>query len=178
MADPATNEELETINEQYETVNDLFTEMDTDFGDAANLARYYYYGGDLSPVRDEEGDHFEQYQAEDFEVLDAFIACAAPGEEGYNTHGFDFSVMKSASGDAEAVYNTRNAFYKLLGKVSDDDAETIEDNLIANLVLSQTEETADTAWTWQWAAIFVPVGVVVIAGVVVAVVLVRRKKRK
>ena len=78
MADPATNEELETINEQYETVNDLFTEMDTDFGDAANLARYYYYGGDLSPVRDEEGDHFEQYQAEDFEVLDAFIACAAP----------------------------------------------------------------------------------------------------
>ena len=178
MADPATNEELETINEQYETVNDLFTEMDTDFGDAANLARYYYYGGDLSPVRDEEGDHFEQYQAEDFEVLDAFIACAAPGEEGYNTHGFDFSVMKSASGDAEAVYNTRNAFYKLLGKVSDDDAETVEDNLIANLVLSEAEDETSDAWTWQWAAIFVPVGVVVIAGVVVAVVLVRRKKRK
>lgn len=178
MADPATNEELETINEQYETVNDLFTEMDTDFGDAANLARYYYYGGDLSPVRDEEGDHFEQYQAEDFEVLDAFIACAAPGEEGYNTHGFDFSVMKSASGDAEAVYNTRNAFYKLLGKVSDDDAETIEDNLISNLVLSEAEEETSDAWTWQWAAIFVPVGVVLIAGAVVAVVLVRRKKRK
>lgn len=178
MADPATNEDLETINEQYETVNDLFTEMDTDFGDAANLARYYYYGGDLSPVRDEEGDHFEQYQAEDFEVLDAFIACAAPGEEGYNTHGFDFSVMKSASGDAEAVYNTRNAFYKLLGKVSDDDAETIEDNLISNLVLSEAEEETSDAWTWQWAAIFVPVGVAVIAGVVVAVALVRRKKRK
>ena len=86
--------------------------------------------------------------------------------------------MKSASGDAEAVYNTRNAFYKLLGKVSDDDAETIEDNLIANLVLSEAEDETSDAWTWQWAAIFVPVGVVVIAGVVVAVVLVRRKKRK
>ena len=178
MDNPVSNEDLETLNEQYQDVNDMFTEMDTDFGDAANLARYYYYGGDLSPVRDEEGDHFEQYQAEDFEVLDAFIACAAPGEEGYNTHGFDFSVMKSASGDAEAVYNTRNAFYKLLGKVSDDDAETIEDNLIANLVLSEAEEETSDAWTWQWAAIFVPVGAVVIAGVVVAVVLVRRKKRK
>ena len=178
MADPATNEELETINEQYETVNDLFTEMDTDFGDAANLARYYYYGGDVTAVEDEEGEYYAQYQAEDFEVLNAFINCLGPDSENGNSHGFDFSVMKSASGDAEAVYNTRNAFYKLLGKVSDDDAETIEDNLIANLVLSEAEDETSDAWTWQWAAIFVPVGVVVIAGVVVAVVLVRRKKRK
>lgn len=174
MANPATNEELEAVNDLYETVNDLFTEMDTDFGDAANLARYYYYGGDLDPVYDETGEHYDQYQAEDFEVLDAFIACAAPGTEGYDTHGFDFSLLKDENGTA---YNTRNYFYKMLGQVSDDDAETIEDNLISALVLSEAEEDTGDAWTWQWAAIFVPVGVVVIAGAVVAVVLIRRKRK-
>ena len=174
MVNPADNEALETVNEQYETVNDLFTEMDTDFGDAANLARYYYYGGDVDAVKDETGEHFDQYQEEDFQVLDAFIDCVAPGTEGYDTHGFDFSILKDESGKA---YNTRNSFYKLLGKVSDDDAETIEDNLVSNLVLSEAEEETDDTWTWQWAAIFVPVGVVVIAGAVVAVVLIRRKRK-
>lgn len=175
MENPASNEALETLNEQYEAVNDMFTEMDTDFGDAANLARYYYYGGDVSIVKDESGEHFAQYQAEDFEVLDAFINCADTTSTEYNSHGFDFSGLKGPDGKTVL---TRNDFYKLLGQVSEDDAETIQDNLVSNLVLSEAEEETSTAWTWQWAAIFVPVGVVVIAGVVVTIVLVRRKKRK
>ena len=177
MENPSGNAALETVNEQYQAVNDLFTEMDTDFGDAANLARYYYYGGDLDTVRDETGEHYDQYQAEDFEVLDAFINCAGPDSTEYKSHGFDFSVLKTGDGDTAAVYNTRNSFYKLLGQVSESDAETIDDNLIADLVLSETDEETSDAWTWQWAAIFVPVGVVVIAGAVVAVVLIRRKRK-
>ena len=175
MSNPDNNDDLETLNEQYEAVNDMFTEMDTDFGDAANLARYYYYGGDLDTVRDETGEHYDQYQAEDFEVLDAFINCAGPDSTEYNSHGFDFSGLKGSDGKTAL---TRNDFYKRLGSVNDDDAETIADNLIADLVLSETEEETSDAWTWQWAAIFVPVGVVVIAGAAAAVVFVRRKKRK
>lgn len=174
MSDPADNEALEALNDAYKAVNDLFTEMDTDFGDAANLARYYYYGGDISAVKDENGDYFAQYKSEDFEVLDAFVACAAEGAEGYNTHGFDFSVLK----ENDKAMNTRDSFYKMLGKATDADAETISDNLATNLLKSEEETTtAEEGWTWQWAAIFVPVGVVVVAAAVV-IVLVVRKKRK
>ena len=176
MDNPATNDALETLNEQYQAVNDMFTEMDTDFGDAANLARYYYYGGDVSDesvIMDENGEHFSQYQAEDIEVLKAFINCADTASTEYNSHGFDFSDLKGEDGKAL----TRDDFYKRLGQVSEDDAETIQDNLISNLVLSEAEEETGDAWTWQWAAIFVPVGVIVIAGAVVAVIFLRRKKK-
>ena len=80
-------------------------------------------------------------------------------------------------GENGTLYNTRDAFYKRLGKITDDDAETIQDSL-ESLLLTATTDSTDDAWTWQWAAIFVPVGVVLIAGVAVAFVLVRRKKRK
>lgn len=176
MDNPATNDALEMLNEQYQAVNDMFTEMDTDFGDAANLARYYYYGGDVSDesvIMDENGEHFSQYQAEDIEVLKAFINCADTASTEYNSHGFDFSDLKGEDGKAL----TRDDFYKRLGQVSEDDAETIQDNLISNLVLSEAEEETGDAWTWQWAAIFVPVGVIVIAGAVVAVIFLRRKKK-
>lgn len=174
MVNPATNEELETLNDLYETVNNKFTSMDTNFADAANLARYYYYGGDMDIVNDTEGDHYGEYQAEDWEVFNAFCDGAARDAEGYNTHNFNFSDMKGENG---TLYNTRDAFYKRLGKITDDDAETIQDSL-ESLLLTATTDSTDDAWTWQWAAIFVPVGVVLIAGVAVAFVLVRRKKRK
>ncbi len=38
-------------------------------------------------------------------------------------------------------------------------------------------EPDDNGWTWQWAAIFVPVGLVVVAGAVVAIVLMKKKNK-
>ena len=59
-----------------------------------------------------------------------------------------------------------------------DDADSIADTMEGALLLSEEEENTSDGWTWQWAAIFVPVGVVVVAGVVVTIILVKKKRRK
>ena len=162
MANPADNNALEDLNEKYTDVQDAFTDAATDFSEASNAMKYYFYTGTTDVIKDEAGDYYDQYDEEDFEVIAAFESCGS-------AVGFNFENLKG--------YNRQTAFYNVLGKVTDDDAETIADTMKADLLAAEeeTEETESTGWTWQWAAIFVPVGVVVIAGVAVAAVLLKRR---
>ena len=171
MQNPADNAALAALNEQYKATQDKIAELDTDFADAANLARYYYYTGNLDLPQDENDEYFERYQEEDFVIANAYAECAVP--EGYH---FDFTSLK----EGETAYNVQSAFYRVVGTVAEEDAETIADTLATTYLKADdsTETTEETPWTWQWAAIFVPVGLVVIAGVVVAIVLVRRRRAR
>lgn len=171
MQNPADNAALAALNEQYKATQDKIAELDTDFADAANLARYYYYTGNLDLPQDENDEYFERYEEEDFVIANAYAECAVP--EGYH---FDFTSLK----EGETAYNVQSAFYRVVGTVAEEDAETIADTLATTYLKADdsTETTEETPWTWQWAAIFVPVGLVVIAGVVVAIVLVRRRRAR
>ena len=73
---------------------------------------------------------------------------------------------------------TQATFYNFVGERSEADEEAREEDLKTSLLpaLDEEEET-EAGWTWQWAALFVPIGVVVIAGIVVLVVLLKRRKR-
>lgn len=170
MANPADNKALEELNDIYEAVFDAFDDIAVKFSDASNLAKYYYYGGDMSIVEDKEGEHYNEYREEDFKVFEAFKTC-----EENNAYNLDFSGLKDEEGN---VYNTRGAFYKMIGQISEDDQESNEESLKTDLLLTEAKDDEEDAWTWQWAAIFVPVGVVVLAGAAVATVFIVRRKRK
>ena len=166
MANPATNAELKALNEKYTDVQDVLSDISETYADAGNAATYYYYTQDADILAD--ADYTENYTAEEKEVFDAFVKCEA------YANAFDASVLK----DGEDAWNYQSYFFNAVGKVSDDDAETIADSLKTDLLVADEEDTSEGGWTWQWAALFVPIGVVVVAGVVVAVVLVKKKKAK
>ncbi len=163
MVNPEDNNALKELNDKYTDVQDAFTDVATNFSEASNAMKYYFYTGTTEIIKDEAGEYFEQYDEEDFEVIAAF-------ESAGSAHGFNFEDLKD--------YNKQSAYYNVIGKVTEDDAETIAESLKTDLLVAEEETTEDAGWTWQWAAIFVPVGVVVIAGVVVAVVLLKKRANK
>lgn len=166
MANPADNNALKEINDRYDAVQDAFSDIAASFSEAANAARYYYYTGNTDLIYDETEPYFEKFDEEDFEVLEAFL-------EGGSAHNLDFSEV--LDGDKAC---TQATFYNFVGERSEADEEAREEDLKTSLLpaLDEEEET-EAGWTWQWAALFVPIGVVVIAGIVVLVVLLKRRKR-
>ena len=126
-----TNAELKALNDRYEEVQDLFTSVEKQFADAANAIRYYYYVGNDDVFGEEV--HRSEYQAEDLEILEAYISCGS-------AHGFAFSVLK----EGDVACNVQTAFYSQLGYRSETDAEDLADTLVADLVLGSEEETASS----------------------------------
>lgn len=184
MENPADNEALAALNEKWEDVQELFdssSDFTSRFADAANAAHYYFYTADgdlVSTLTDTEEAYAENYSEEEIELIRAFIT--PDSDESKRTlasYRLDFSALYETPAEGETVYyNTESAFFNLLGTRTESDEEAIADSLAgAYLQATAEEETSDTAWTWQWAAIFVPVGVVVI-GAIVGFVLVRRRR--
>ena len=166
MENPADNAALKALNDAYEAITDAWDDIAVKFSNASNAAKYYFYVGNDDLIQDQGEAYYAEYTEEDLEILKAFI-------EGGSAYGMDFSAMKSG----DTVINKQTDFYNLLGKMSDADKESVEEEIQNALLPAIDEESADDAgWTWQWAAIFVPVGVVVIAGAVVAVILIRKRK--
>ena len=123
-----TNAELETLNDLYDEVQDTFTSVAADFSEAADVLEYYYYVGNID-VLDEE-KHSSEYEEEDLEVIDGFIACSG------DVHGFDFTVLKDEAGTAA---NVQSYFYGRIGMLSEADEETINDALVADLILTDPD---------------------------------------
>ena len=128
---PETNTELAELNEVYEEVQDTFTEIANNFTDAANAAHYYYYAGSRDVIDMEE--HLSQYEEEDLEVLDAYIACGS-------SHGYDFSGLQKEDGKA----NVQSYFYNRIGLVTEEDAEAIEDALVSAYLLTDPDAVDET----------------------------------
>ena len=128
LANPEDNDALKTLNDRYQEVQDAFTDISGKFSDASNAAKYYFYTGD-GEILDQE-EHKSEYNAEDFEVFDAFVNSTS-------SHGFTFDFKD----DADKAYNVQSYFYNVLGKVTDDDKETIADSLATDLLLTAEEES-------------------------------------
>ena len=127
-----TNAELEALNDLYEEVQDLCSSVEEDFTAASEAMRYYFYTGNID-VLDEE-KHKSQYEEEDFEVLDGYIAGSA------NVHGYDFSVLKDEAGK---LANVQSYFYGRIGQVNEEDAETIADTMVTDLILTDPDATEE-----------------------------------
>ena len=77
-----------------------------------------------------EEKHKSEYEEEDFDVIDGFVACAA------DIHGYDFTVLKDAAGTPA---NVQSYFYGRIGKMSEEDAETLADTLVDDLILTDPD---------------------------------------
>lgn len=164
----ATNEDLKARNENYQAVQELFTEVEGTFSAAANVMRYYYYGGDVSIVTDDNGEYRDEYEDEDVELINAFVAgtnLTKPGSQ------YDFASVKE--------FNRRISYVRCISIVTDGDQSDIEDSLKTAYITGFTADSSDNGgWTWQWAALFVPIGVVLIGGGIAAWLIVRRGRRR
>lgn len=160
----ATNEDLKARNDNYQAVQDLFTEVEEKFSAAANVMRYYYYGGDVSIVTDDNGEYRDEYEDQDIELINAFVA-------GTDQRGYGFAEVKE--------FNRRTSFVNCISIVTDGDKSDVEDSLKTAYITGFTADTEDNGgWTWQWAALFVPIGVVLIGGGIAAWLIVRRRRRR
>lgn len=169
MKNPESNQALKELNDKYEDVQEVLADISETYADAGNAANYYYYTRDGEILDNEE--YSENFTDEDKAVFNAFVNCTV-----YENNAFDASILKN---DTES-WNYRDYYFNLLGRMSDGDADTVAESLINDLIDTEetTEETTDDGgWTWQWAALFVPIGAVLIAGGVVTFILIRKKKR-
>ena len=158
----ATNKPLTERNDNYQAVQDLFTEVEAKFSAAANAMRYYYYGGDVTVITDEKGEYREEYTDEDVELINAYVA-------GTDLKGFGFAKVKDV--------NRQTAYVHCIGKVTDAEKTSLSQSLQSAYVSGYVAPvTAEAGWTWQWAALFVPIGVVVIGGGIAAFLIVRRRR--
>ena len=183
MQNPADNKALTTLNERWEDVQAVITDLSDSFSNASQAAQYYFYSADadlLTLLTDEEDEnaYYENYTEEDLDLIGAFMDPTSESSQStLSSYRLDFTALYDDSGDETVLYNTESAFYGRIGQIDEDDEESLSDSLKgAYLQATESTDTSSDAWTWQWAAIFVPVGVVVIAAVVVAVVLVRRRR--
>lgn len=160
----ATNAALIERNDKYEAVQDLFTEVEEKFSAAANVMRYYYYGGDVSIVTDDSSEYRDEYEDEDIELINAFV-------DGTDRRGYGFAAVKES--------NKQNFYVNCVSLVTEDDQSDIEDSLKTAYISGYTADTSESGgWTWQWAALFVPIGVVVIGGGIAVWLIVRRRRRR
>lgn len=159
---------LVALNKKYQDVMDVIDAISENYSDAGNAAKYYFYTQDLETITDADGKHAAEYTEDDLAIVQAFAECTQ------YSNSIDASILKDESG----AWNYQSYYYKVIGKITSDDADSIADTMEGALLLSEEEENTSDGWTWQWAAIFVPVGVVVVAGVVVTIILVKKKRRK
>lgn len=123
-----TNTELKEMNDLYEEVLGMFTDVSAKFADASKAIQYYFYTGSIDLLGEEK--HKSEYEEEDFDVIDGFVACAA------DIHGYDFTVLKDAAGTPA---NVQSYFYGRIGKMSEEDAETLADTLVDDLILTDPD---------------------------------------
>ena len=123
-----TNAELKEMNDLYEEVLGMFTDVSAKFADASKAIQYYFYIGDVDLLNEEK--HKSEYEEEDSDVIKGFAACAK------DIHGYDFTVLKDAAGTPA---NVQSYFYGRIGMLSEADEETINDALVADLILTDPD---------------------------------------
>ena len=123
------------MNDLYEEVLGMFTDVSAKFADASKAIQYYFYTGEDILALLSEAEHKSEYEEEDFDVIEGFVACAAD-IHGADIHGYDFTVLKDAAGTPA---NVQSYFYGRIGKMSEEDAETLADTLVDDLILTDAD---------------------------------------
>lgn len=184
-----TNAEIKELNEKYESVEETIADVDEEvYENLPNALRYVFYAGAanadyidtlINAYVDIKGYSAEYFwSAESLAKYKAFAAATANGEWS------SFSDTVKVNG-TEVKSNTRDYYYALLGKMSDDDAEACLDNLKTTYLQAYPEE--ELSWfeglsTGAKAGFIIGVcagGLIVIAAaVIVTLVVIRKRKEK
>lgn len=162
---PETNAALEEINDKLEKVNDVFEDIAVKFSDISNAAKYYYYTGDNATIYTE--DYKDEYKEDALVIYEQFVKC----EKGV----YATDELK----DGDKAFNVETYFYNRIGVMKEDDVDARDEALKSALLVKEADEDESTGWkTWQYVALWVPVGVVVLAAAIVVPIVIVRKKRR
>ena len=81
--------------------------------------------------------------------------------------------------DGDRAFNVETYFYNRIGVMKEDDVDARDEALKSALLVKEADEDESTGWkTWQYVALWVPVGVVVLAAAIVVPIVIVRKKRR
>ncbi|MBO5526206.1 MAG: hypothetical protein J5993_05580 [Clostridia bacterium] len=189
----ATNGALAKLNEKYEEIDDAIAELNTKHADLGNLVTYYYWAGSDNPV-------FNRYYLDDgmtgatvYENTDYYHAILAQAkEEGYTDTYLYSEYYQTAFADFVAhtgeyldkfkdengtYYNVQSYFYHWIGEVTDEDMSAI-DNVFKSGWVKKLDTEEEESFP-VWAIVLIAVGgVLVSAGIALAIVLTVRAKNK
>ena len=179
------NEQIKKLNEKYESVSEKIGEVDeTEYANLKNAYYYAFYTGDVEYVNEliaayvDMGEDAEKFwSVESVDKLKDFVAAKGDWEE-YK------SDIVTVNGEILTA-NIHDYYYALLGNMTDDNAKDY-DNYLKNTYLQAWPES-DESWfeglsTGAKVGFLVGViggGLLIIgAGVVVTLILVRKHKSK
>lgn len=191
-----TNEELDALNELYNGIigsdgiiagygdsekypTDLYANL-------ANAARYMFYTADIDYVVElakalnaevEDGDDLI-YSENTLDKLRAFLA---PAED---NDWADYTDYKTINGE-KVFANRRNYYYSVIGQMTEEDAENYANDFKTSYLRSWPEKEEELSWYQglsTTARVFFIIGMclaglLVLAGIVVAVIFIIRKTR-
>lgn len=176
-------DELKAFNDKYEEVTDYIDDMDNDR--VENALKYFFRTGDRAKGKD---SYFEQaiadaiergksenylYSVSDVEEVRAFCE----RRKSTNKSANDYSEMfKDENG---AYYDVQSYFMNMVGALSEEDADAMEEAWKGTLEKAADEEEEGWA-TWQKVLLGVGIGagVLIVAAAVAVVLVVRAKKKK
>ncbi|MGN1060800.1 MAG: hypothetical protein ACI4QN_03620 [Candidatus Coproplasma sp.] len=194
-----TNGEIEALNERYEAISEKIQDFDSKtnsdgtqtYENLAGALKYEFYTRDgdylgelIQAYVDIEGKDVDYYYSEQsVQIAKDFIDCT--GEWATDADGNAY-LEKTINGDVKVKSNTRDYYYSLIGKMSEEDAQAYGDYFKNNSSYMRAYPVDTSTW-WEKLSTggkvgfiigMVAAGLIVIGGVVVLTIfLVRRKKR-
>ena len=124
-----------------------------------------YYTGDNATIYTE--DYKDEYKEDALVIYEQFVKC----EKGV----YATDELK----DGDKAFNVETYFYNRIGVMKEDDVDARDEALKSALLVKEADEDESTGWkTWQYVALWVPVGVVVLAAAIVVPIVIVRKKRR
>lgn len=195
-----TNAEIETLNERYEAVTEKINAYDevtdTDgnktYENLAGALKYQYYTRDgeylnelIQAFVDIEGKDVDYYYSEaSVQIAKDFMLRTGDWATDDDNAAY---LSKTINGDQTVYSNTRDYYYSLVGKMSEEDIKAYGDYFKNNTSYMKAYPVDNSTW-WEKLSTggkvgfiigMVVAGLAVIGGVTVLIVfLVRRKKNK
>jgi major membrane immunogen (membrane-anchored lipoprotein) len=150
----ADNAALKALNEKYEEVQDYMSEY-SENADLQTAMKYYYGTNERAEFDELKDTQYDKYQREEF---DKFVELFADGGK--------FAASKTTD------------FTKLVGKMTSEDAEEIQESWKKTLRQPTAASESDKEWP-VWATVLIIVGSVLIvaAAVLIPVLVVSAKKK-
>ena len=171
-----TNVEIEALNEKYESIANrenkeigLFAKL-TDIMDDTNLLnalRYYFYTGERTQFDENIAEAIANGEESDFlyteqekEAFEAFL-----GNKGFTIEKEEIFSANDYKDEAGNYYRTYDYFRTQIGKMSEEDANSLAKYWRTNLQYYQATETQEEglAW-WAWLLISLAITAVVATG--------------
>lgn len=193
------NAEIEALNERYAAVTEKIEDYDAKtnadgtktYENLAGALKYEFYTRDgaylgelIQAYVDIEGKDADYYYSEkSVQIAKDFIDCNGDWEKDADGNAY---LVKTINGDTTVKSNTRDYYYSLVGKMSEEDAKAYSDYFKNNTAYMKAYPVDNSTW-WEKLSTggkvgfiigMVAAGLIVIGGVtVLTIFLVKRRKR-